>query len=383
MNDSCEVAVVGGGAAGSAVCFYLAAAGVDAVLVERDGVAAHASGYSAGGLNPLQGAGIPGLLGPMAIESYRMHLALWEPLIAETGIDFAPRIISVVAAAFDDSEMPGVRETARLHEREEGFSGALLDKSELYRTAPGLATGAVGGVHTRGNAALDSYLYTVALTRRAEQRGARVRAGRARGLRTDGDRVEAVLLEDGELSCGEVVLAMGPWSASAESWLGVAVPVTPLRGEIVRTDAPGVSFQHDLSGLGVSLHRRGDQVWIGTTEERRGFDVEPDGAARRSLMESAGRLVPAMAEARPVRHTVCLRPVSPDWLPIVGQAPGWRNAWLATGAGKKGVLISPGMGRAVSDLITAGHTEMPVEPFSPERFEGECSASSPAGPGED
>ena len=216
MSESCEVAVVGGGAAGSAVCHYLALAGVDVVLVERDGVAAHASGYSAGGLNPLQGAGIPGPLGPMAIESYRMHLALWEPLMAETGVDFSPRIISVVAAAFDEPELADICETAELHESEEGFSGTLLDESELYRMVPGLAPGAVGGVRTRGNAALDSYLYTVALARRAEQLGARVRKGSARGLRTDGDRVEAVLLEDGELSCGEVVLAMGPWSETAE-----------------------------------------------------------------------------------------------------------------------------------------------------------------------
>ncbi len=368
MNNSCDVAVVGGGAAGSAVCHYLAMAGVETVLVERDGVAAHASGYSAGGLNPLQGAAIPGPLGPMAIESYRMHLALWEPLMAETGVDFAPRIISVVAAAFKESELPGVRETARLHERAEGFSGTLLDESELYRMVPGLAPGAVGGVYTHGNAALDSRLYTVALARRAEQLGVRVRTGNARGLRTEGDRVEAVLLDDGELLCGEVVLAMGPWSGAAESWLGVAVPVAPLRGEIVRTDAPGVFFEYDLSGCGVSLHRRGSQVWIGTTEERRGFDVEPSEAVRRSLMESAARLAPAMAEARLVRHTVCLRPVSSDWLPIVGRAPGWRNAWLATGAGKKGVLLSPGMGRAVSDLITTDGTDAPVGPFSPERF---------------
>ena len=230
MNNSCEVAVVGGGAAGSAVCCYLVAAGVDTVLVERDGVAAHASGYSAGGLNPLQGAGIPGPLGSMAIESYRMHLALWEPLIAETGIDFSPRIISVATAAFDESEMPGIRETARLHEREEGFSGKLLDEPELYRMVPGLAPGAVGGVHTRGNAALDSYLYTVALARRAEQLGAHVRTGTARGLRTDGDRVKAVLLEDGELPCGEVVLAMGPWSAAAGSWLGAGSAGRPSQG---------------------------------------------------------------------------------------------------------------------------------------------------------
>ena len=172
-------------------------------------------------------------------------------------------------------------------EREEGFSGALLDESELYRMAPGLATGAVGGVHTRGNAALDSYLYTVALARRAEQLGARVRTGAARGLRTDGDRVEAVLLEDGEFSCGEVVLAMGPWSASAESWLAAAVPVTPLRGEIVRTDAPGVSFEHDLSGRGR----------LSAPEGRPGVDRDDGGAAR--LRRGAGRC------GAEVAHGVC------------------------------------------------------------------------------
>ena len=60
LND---VVIVGAGAMGCAVAYYLGKEGIGSTIVERDGVAAHASGYSAGGLNPLEGTGIPGPLG--------------------------------------------------------------------------------------------------------------------------------------------------------------------------------------------------------------------------------------------------------------------------------------------------------------------------------
>ena len=85
-------------------------------------------------------------------------------------------------------------------------------------------------------------------------------------------------------------------------------------------------------------------------------------------MAGALRLMPAMADAKLVLHTACLRPVTPDWLPIIGRAPGWDNAYLATGAGKKVILLSPGMGKAVADLISTGATELPVGGFAPDRF---------------
>ena len=64
MNQVEDVVVVGGGASGCAVSYYLAKAGAKSTTIERDGVAANASGYSAGGLNPLEGEGISGPLGP-------------------------------------------------------------------------------------------------------------------------------------------------------------------------------------------------------------------------------------------------------------------------------------------------------------------------------
>ena len=69
-----------------------------------------------------------------------------------------------------------------------------------------------------------------------------------------------------------------------------------------------------------------------------------------------------------MKHTACLRPVTPDRLPIIGRAPGFENVYLATGAEKKGILLSPGMGKAVAELVTQGETQLSISPFGLERF---------------
>ena len=80
------------------------------------------------------------------------------------------------------------------------------------------------------------------------------------------------------------------------------------------------------------------------------------------------RLMPHLSQSRLALHTACLRPVTPDWLPIIGKPPGYENVVLATGAGKKGILLSPGFGKSVADIIASGETQMPVSEFKPERF---------------
>ena len=55
-------------------------------------------------------------------------------------------------------------------------------------------------------------------------------------------------------------------------------------------------------------------------------------------------------------------------MPILGQAPGWENVYMATGAGKKGILLAPGIGKSVADLMTTGETTLAIQDYSPERF---------------
>ena len=64
MTATSEVAILGGGAAGCAVAYFLAKAGIKSTIIEREGVASQASGYAAGGLYPLRGIGTSDPLGP-------------------------------------------------------------------------------------------------------------------------------------------------------------------------------------------------------------------------------------------------------------------------------------------------------------------------------
>jgi glycine/D-amino acid oxidase-like deaminating enzyme len=371
MVEKSEVVIVGGGVAGCATAYYLARAGVRATIIEREGVGTQASGYSAGGLNPLQGAGIPGPLAPLAIESFRMHRRLWEELQSEARVDYQGRIVSLVKVAFEESDLPELQETLEIFyaAQADGFSARWLERAEVLDLEPRIAPNIIRGLYACGNAALDSYLYNIALVKGAEKYGASVRPGTVRGLNRSGERVTGVLLEDGQIACGQVVLAMGPWSQEAQAWLEVPVPVEPLKGEILRMELPGPPPAHDFSCTDGSLHPKPDgRIWCGTTEERRGFDKKTSASARQSIWKGAIKLIPTMAEARLVQQTACLRPVTPDWLPILGRAPGWDNVYLATGAGKKGILLSPGMGRAIADLITQGSTNITIGPYMPERF---------------
>ena len=369
MPETAEVAIIGGGAAGCAVAYYLAEAGVSSTIIEREGVASQASGYAAGGLNPLTGTGIPGPLADFAWESFQLHMGLYHKLRALTEIDYQLRQVSEVMLTFDERDIPELEDVAARFSATEGFTASLADESQVGELEPRVAGNFAGAVLKTGNFALDSQSFTVALSVAAQASGATLRPGTVRGLEKRGDHVTRVLLEGGDLDCGQVVLAMGPWSRAAESWLDTYIPVDPLKGEILRMRLPDGPLQHDVSGGGASIYSKPDGLaWCGTTEEWRGFDRRPLPETRDRILAGVKRILPSITDATVEMHTACLRPVTPDWLPVIGRVQGYENAWLATGAGKKGILLAPGFGKSVADMITSSETGLSVQGYAPERF---------------
>ena len=368
-TSTTQAAIIGGGAMGCASAYYLAKAGIRSTIIESEGIGTQASGYNAGGLNPLTGYGLPGPLTDISNVTFGMHADLAQTLEDESGVAYHHKTIAMVTVAFDDSDLPEMRETHDIFEAADGFSAHWLDAAELRQMEPRLNPEAQRGMYAYGNATLSGYEFTLALARAAERMGAEIRQGKAVALRTEGSRVTGVVLEDGEIGCDAVLIASGPWSAQAEEWLSIKIPVEPYKGEILRLRIDGDLPAHDFSGGGTNLHNRADGLlWAGATEERKGFDRQPSEYARRTLMKGATTLMPFLKDAEIAKHTACLRPLTPDWLPIVGAAPGWENAYLATGAGKKGILLSPAIGKATADLITAGKTDIPLDGFHPARF---------------
>ena len=232
MAETTDVAIIGGGAAGCAVAYYLALSGVKSTIIERDGLGNQASGYSAGGLNPLTGIGIPGPLGAFGWESFQLHLGLYDSLKEQTAIDYQHRTVAKLDLALEEPEVEGLRATGELFQGIDGFEARWVEPDEIARLEPRIGPGVLGGLYEYGNNAVDSHNLTNALAAAAEKMGATVRAGNVESLEASGGKVHRVVLADGEISCGQVVVAMGPWSRRHRPGTGCRT-----FGRLHRTDA--------------------------------------------------------------------------------------------------------------------------------------------------
>jgi glycine/D-amino acid oxidase-like deaminating enzyme len=156
-------------------------------------------------------------------------------------------------------------------------------------------------------------------------------------------------------------MAPGAFSNELAAWLGVAVAVEPLKGQLLR-----LSWEVARPPVEVAWGRHGiypidsGAAWVGGTEERATFDSRPTDAARDEILEALRRLIPN-ARQRVTAQVAGLRPLSADGLPLVGLVPGYANAVFAGGAGRKGMLYGPGLGKAAADLATTGVTALPVD----------------------
>ena len=364
-----DIVIVGGGIAGVSAAYYLARKGVKVTVIEADAVASCASGYAAGILNPLNGHGIPTSMESLAVEGLRRTVSLAKELTADTGVDNHLSPTTCVWVAMNDAEAAEFEWLYDLAGRLDGFDPVWLDAPEVRSLEPDLSHNIVKALHVDGGWLIDSYQYTLGIATAAQNLGVEIRQGRVTGIQAAGGRVESVALGNERLECGSVIFAMGPWMNAAADWLGVEIPVTPVKGQILRLEAEKAPLRtvYDTDGGYISAKWDG-LVWIGTTVEEVGFFDEPTPEAREGIFEGALKIMPSLASASVQLQTACLRPVSGDGLPIIGWAPGWDNVVLATGAGRKGILLGASIGAAAADLLTDGATSLPVATFDPARF---------------
>src|SRR3989442_7993135 len=299
----------------------------------------------------------------------QLNRELSKSLLEETGIDVDFRVRSTLALAFTEADVRRLQVALPWQQRQPGYAVRWLDIAEARRVEPRTSDETLGATLIEGGGAVEPYRLVLALTRAAERLGVRVRHGRAIGLRRDGGRVTGVVLEREVLSCAAAVLALGPWSAEASGWIGAPIDVRPLKGKILRLQAPGPPVACSVGwGHNYATTKTDGLLWAGTTEEEAGFDEESTPEARDEIGAALVKMLPAMADAQVVHQTACLRPLASDGLLVLGRVPGLEHAYVATGAGRKGILYGPAMGRATADPVLGRHTRVALEPFAPDRF---------------
>src|SRR5262245_11863539 len=147
-KSSPDVVIVGGGIAGMTTAYYLAKSGVPSVVVERDAIGCHASGFAYGGLSPLSGFGIPGPMAEIAQDGMRLHRELSKSLLDETGIDVDFRIRSSLALAFTEVEVRRLRTALPWQQKQPGYAVRWLDIAEARKVEPRISDETLGAVLT-------------------------------------------------------------------------------------------------------------------------------------------------------------------------------------------------------------------------------------------
>ncbi len=365
-----DVVIVGGGVCGCALARELSARKVRVTVIERDHVAAHASGKSWGGLYPASGAGIPGPVAVHAKRSFQLHKNLYGVLKEQSGIDYQLRPVESITLAREDSDLSELElEADRLEES--GFKAELLSAGRVRHLEPQVTPEIAGGLLQGPQLELDSHHFTQALAGSARHLGARFMTGNAREVKSSDGRAESVVLDTGEaIVAGSVVVATGPWAGRRELDGVPKFPLMPIKGEILRLRLPGAEFRYRVGHGGYNVGRKPDGlVWLGTTEWNMGYDEGPSESGRDDILNGAANFVPAIRGGEIVEHTACLRPVAKDGLPIVGALREAEGLWALAGAGKKGVLLSLALAEMLANAITGSSDDPAIHnPLSPARF---------------
>jgi glycine oxidase len=353
-----HVVVVGGGVIGCATAYQLTRAGLKVTLIERDAIAAHASGCNAGNLNPLYGT--PAALVPLALEAFRIHGEISAELTQLGCARCTAQPVKRIHVGYDEADHPHLRETARLFEATHGFSSAWLDRTTLHQIEPRLAHDVSFGVLTEGNLTIDGFDFTSSLADAAAQLGAAILHETVLGIVASGQRVTGIRTGQGVIACDEVILATGPWVGDLRSWLGIELPVEPVKGEILLMQLPEEAPRYDFTWGSTSLYRRREnEVWVGVTMKNCGFDCSPTVEAKEFLLDRAARIMPGIRSAQLLDQIAALRPMTASHEPIAARARGWRNVYIANGGGAKGLLLSVAIARKIRDLLLDGRDELP------------------------
>lgn len=395
MKRSPDMVVIGGGVIGCAVAYYAAKRGLRVTLVDQP-KRGRATSASAGGLWPLgesiglgcgvifykaqlaKGAAPEGGHGPaqlprafldFALQSNEMFPALAEELREVGGIDFEFERTSLLFLMYDEADVA----FAKPLWQDCPCGRSLIDwltPEELARAEPAITHEARGALRFNGDDQVNPYRLADAFRAAARALGATLHTHtEVTGLRTRSGRVTGVETAGGVLPCDLVVNAAGAWAAQVGRMAGLEIPVYPVRGQIVGTEALPEVLSACISTTDCYLAQKvHGEIIIGSTTEEVGFDVGVTPSAIRNLAAGAVRAVPFLEEVAVKRVWSGLRPGSPDELPILGPVAGLQGYLNACGHFRTGILNAPLTGLITAELAGGDPTSFPIEPFLLSRF---------------
>jgi D-amino-acid dehydrogenase len=406
-----KVLVLGGGVIGVTSAWYLAKAGHEVTVLERQAGPgletsyANAGEISPGYSSPWAGPGVPvkavkWLLmkhGPLAVRP-RLDPAMWLWLakmlrnctsaryavnkarmvpIAEYSRDTLRELRAETGIAYDERSQ-GTLQLFRTLKQLDGIGGdvevlgrygvpfEVLDRDGCAATEPALARVRekfVGGLRLPDDETGDCHVFTTKLAALASGSVDFRYAMTIREILHDGRRVTGVRTDSGLVKAETIVVALGSYSPRLLRPLGVSIPVYPVKGysltlPIADEAAAPVSTVMDES-YKIAITRLGSRIRVGGTAEVAGYDLALRPSRRAALVHSVTDLFGGGGRVGDATFWCGLRPMTPDGPPLLGPAPV-EGLYLNTGHGTLGWTMACGSGRALADIVSGKAPDIDV-----------------------
>lgn len=415
-----KIIVLGSGVIGTTAAYYLASAGHEVTVIERQaGPALETSFANAGEVSP--GYSAPWAAPGMVLKAVKWLLMKNRPLVIWPRADAAMirwglsllaqcrpdaynlnkgRMVRLAEYSRDclrelrnetkiqyDQRTRGTLQLFRTQAqidataadievlRQYGVAWETLDPVGCIRYEPALRRVEgkfLGGLLLPGDETGDCYKFTKELSEMAAAKGVQFRFGvNVRGLRVEGGDIQSVETDAGTLAADRYVLALGSYAPAMLAPLGIRLPVYPVKGYSLTIPiddfegAPESTVMDET--FKVAVTRLGDRIRVGGTAELAGFNLELRSPRRQTLEHVVRDLFPTGGDVSKAMFWAGLRPMTPDGTPVVGPTQ-YSKLWLSCGHGTLGWTMAAGSGKVLADLISGSAPDINTDDLSLSRY---------------
>ncbi len=415
-----KVLVLGGGVIGVSTAYYLARAGHDVTVVDRQsGIALETSFANAGEISPAYAApcaapGIPSKVlkwmrmkhSPLVLHAQLdPHLWSWlwtflrnctperyqinksrmvrlaeysrdclRTLRNSTGIHYDERNLGTLQLFRTQEQMDSLAKDIEVL-KAEGVPFQVLDRASVLEYEPALAhvqDKFVGGLHMPDDETGDCYQFSQALEVLASNFGTEfIYNARIRHLTFSGRHIDGVMTDKGLLQADAYVVAMGSRSPFLLRPLGIHLPVYPVKGYSLTIPITNVECAPESTVMDethkIAITRLGDRIRVGGTAELNGYDLSLPPEREETLRYVVQDLFPESGAWEQAQFWAGLRPMTPDGTPLLGRTR-YLGLYLNTGHGTLGWTMAAGSGRVLADIVSGRTPEIDTEGFCIERY---------------